>query len=89
MGWTIQGTNPSRDNKVPLLENAQTRSEVHPASYAMRLGVIPRNLSDPRLVLTIHFNLPLKSRMSGFIPLLHQFVFVAFTEITLLLFCKF
>jgi len=89
MGWTIQGKNPSRDKKVPLLQNAQTRSEVHPASYAMGIGVIPRNLSGPRLVLTIHLNLPLKSRMSGFIPLLHQFVFVAFTDITLLLLCKF
>jgi hypothetical protein len=44
----------------------------------MGIGVISWNLSGPGVVLTTHLNLLSKSRMGGFIPLLHQFVFVSF-----------
>jgi hypothetical protein len=38
MGWTVPYSNPDRSKRVSLLQNIQTGSGDHPASYAMGTG---------------------------------------------------
>ena len=47
-----------------LLQNVHPGSEAHPASYSMGTEVVSRGLSDRNVMLTTHFRLASKLRMS-------------------------
>ena len=52
-----------------LLQNVHPGSEAHPASYSMGTEVVSRGLSDRNVMLTTHFRLASKLRMSGAVSL--------------------
>ena len=61
----------------------QTGSSAHPASYSVSIWVLPSGLSGWDMMSTTNLHLVLRLRMSGAIPLLSLYTFMAWTGATL------
>jgi len=68
--WTTRISNPGRVRNFYLLQNVQTDSEVHPASYSVGTG----DTSPDGTHRGVRLHLVLRLKMSGAIPPLHLFV---------------
>ena len=60
-----------------FLQNVQTASGAHPALYSMGSGVLSRGYSGRGVKLTTHLHLVPRLRMSGAIPLIPLYAFMA------------
>jgi hypothetical protein len=63
-----------------LLQNLQTDSGAQPAAYLMSIGFLSRNQTDRDIKLTTHLHLVPRLRISGAMPLLPLYTFMAWTE---------
>jgi hypothetical protein len=82
MGWVVRDSNPCSGKIFSDLRNFHAVSGAHPTSYSMGTGVVSRGLGA-RMLLSIHFHIVPRLRMSGATPLLPLYAFKAWTEITL------
>jgi hypothetical protein len=68
---------PVRERDFSLLQNVQTGFGAHSAYYSMGTRVLSRRLSGRSVKITTHLHLVTKSRISGAIPLLPLYAFMA------------
>jgi hypothetical protein len=72
-GWTVSGSNPGKDKRFfSLLQNVQTGSWAHPASYSLDKGIISQENSGRGVNLTTPIHLSPKLRMSEAVTVLYM-----------------
>ena len=82
--WTARGSNPVGERDISLLQIIQTGSGAHLAFCSMGTGFLPRGQSRRGGRLTTHIHLVPRLRMSGAVPLLPLYAFMAWTGKTLI-----
>jgi hypothetical protein len=82
-GWTFRGSSLSMNRRFFLLRNVCTSSAVHPASCSLDAGVLSRGENGRRVMLTTHFHVALRLRMSRATPVVSLYSFMAMTGTTL------
>jgi hypothetical protein len=75
-GWPVGGSNTATGPKFSPLQNVQTSCGAHPVSYSMGTGVLSRG-KVARMCRTTGLHLVPRLRMSGAIPQLPLYAFMA------------
>jgi len=79
-GWILEGA-----RGFSLLQNVQTISGAHPASYRVRTTFLSLGSSGPGMKVTFGLHLVTKAIVRGAVPPFLLYVFVVWTETTVLL----
>jgi hypothetical protein len=76
-GWKVRNSNPVKRGDFSLLQNVQTGSRAHPASYSMRTDSLSRGQSGQSVKLTTHHHVVPRLRGSGSTLLLPLYALMA------------
>jgi hypothetical protein len=74
---------PAGDREFVFSKTVQIGCMTHPVSYSIAIGVLSRGYNGRDVMLTSHFHLVQRLRISGAIPLLPLYAFMAWTRTTL------